>query len=61
MVCAKECIVTITDWRNNTLQYFEVFTPHVDEAFVDCVICKIVLKLGWKMKLRKICRNWHRN
>lgn len=33
---SEDCIVTIADWRNNTSQYFDVFTPHVNESFVDC-------------------------
>lgn len=33
---AKEDIVYIKDWRNNTSQYFDLFIPHKHECFVDC-------------------------
>jgi len=33
----KEDIICIpSDWRNNFSQYFDVFTPHENESFVDC-------------------------
>lgn len=31
-----ENILTISDWRNNNSQYFDVFVPHEHETFVDC-------------------------
>ena len=33
---SAENILTISDWRNNSSQYFDVFTPNEHEAFVDC-------------------------
>lgn len=33
----KQDIICIPrDWRNNFSQYFDVFTPHANESFVDC-------------------------
>ena len=32
----EEHIISIKDWRNNTSQYFDVFSAHEKEAFVDC-------------------------
>lgn len=33
----KDNIICIpSDWRNNFSQYFDVFTPHENESFVDC-------------------------
>lgn len=29
-------ILTISDWRNNSSQYFDVFVPREHETFVDC-------------------------
>lgn len=29
-------IISIADWRNNTSQYFDVFTARENESFVDC-------------------------
>lgn len=32
----KDIICIPSDWRNNFSQYFDVFTPHENESFVDC-------------------------
>lgn len=29
-------IIYISDWRNNSSQYFDLFIPHEHESFVDC-------------------------
>lgn len=32
----KDIVLAIADWRNNTSQYFDLFVPEPNEAFVDC-------------------------
>ena len=43
---SEDCIVTIADWRNNTSQYFDVFTPHRFETRVENEIAEDVQELA---------------